>query len=134
MEIALPFWLFDTTSGADVTEVEEAAQRADADSKRRLCCHRCRHVITDAGQGMVFAGNRVHTRTNPAGITYDFACYRQAPGCAVDGPPTREHSWFPGYAWQVALCGDCGEHLGWRFRGRDGCFGLVLGRLVENAA
>jgi hypothetical protein len=33
-------------------------------------------------------------------------------GClALQGPPTAEHSWFPGYAWTVACCAVCGTHL-----------------------
>lgn len=28
---------------------------------------------------------------------------------------TAEHSWFPGYAWTIASCRECGQHLGWRF-------------------
>ena len=81
--------------------------------------------------GIVFNGNHIHSCTNPAGITYDFGCYRSAPGCAVVGPEVREHSWFAGYAWQIAVCGNCGEHMGWRFCGSDSFYGLVLGRLVE---
>jgi len=33
----------------------------------------------------------------------------------LQGRPTTEFSWFEGYSWQVAVCSECGEHLGWRF-------------------
>ena len=35
---------------------------------------------------------------------------------SAPGPPQQstEHSWFPGYAWTIALCTRCGAHLGWR--------------------
>jgi hypothetical protein len=29
--------------------------------------------------------------------------------------PTAEDSWFPGYAWSVAICSSCGNHFGWLF-------------------
>lgn len=31
------------------------------------------------------------------------------------GNPETEHSWFPGYAWTMVMCSDCGKHLGWYF-------------------
>lgn len=33
----------------------------------------------------------------------------------LHGAPTLEFSWFPGYTWQLALCGQCNAHLGWKF-------------------
>lgn len=27
----------------------------------------------------------------------------------------EEHSWFPGYAWRLAVCPQCGAHMGWTF-------------------
>ena len=33
----------------------------------------------------------------------------------LDGRPCAADSWFPGYAWTIAYCGRCFNHLGWRF-------------------
>ena len=30
---------------------------------------------------------------------------------ALQGEPTEEHSWFPGFAWTIVCCGRCGCHL-----------------------
>lgn len=31
------------------------------------------------------------------------------------GRPEVRDSWFPGYAWTIAICKNCQEHLGWKF-------------------
>lgn len=28
---------------------------------------------------------------------------------------STEFSWFPGYAWQIAVCKECDTHIGWKF-------------------
>ena len=28
---------------------------------------------------------------------------------------SKEDSWFPGYSWRIASCGECASHLGWLF-------------------
>mmetsp|Transcript_22356 Transcript_22356/g.44351 ORF Transcript_22356/g.44351 Transcript_22356/m.44351 type:complete len:539 (-) Transcript_22356:73-1689(-) len=33
----------------------------------------------------------------------------------VSGEATSEHSWFPGFCWQMANCRACQAHLGWAF-------------------
>ena len=33
----------------------------------------------------------------------------------LQGIPSTECSWFPGYAWQIAGCSRCHTHLGWRY-------------------
>lgn len=33
----------------------------------------------------------------------------------LHGRPCTEDSWFPGYAWTIASCARCLNHLGWRF-------------------
>ena len=38
----------------------------------------------------------------------------------IDGRPTEQHSWFPGYGWEVATCDVCRELLGWKFTGVRG--------------
>lgn len=33
----------------------------------------------------------------------------------LQGLPSTQDSWFPGYAWTIVSCPRCMSHLGWRF-------------------
>jgi len=99
---------------------------------RGLFCRACREWITAEGESVSVEGSSVHRRVNPAGVEFEFGCFRDAPGARVAGTPTAEHSWFPGYAWSFALCGGCLTHLGWFFEGAGPPFhGLILERLTQ---
>jgi len=99
---------------------------------RAIRCAMCGRAITTSAERTSVAGAQEHTRFNPGGHVFRFGCFRDAPGCRVAGGPTFEATWFSGYSWRYALCGGCGVHLGWRFEGPDGFFGLVLALLVED--
>jgi len=118
---------------ADETPPRAASRHQDAAGGRgrRLLCAGCRAPITDQAEAIEVAGAHHHRQTNPAGLTFDLACFARAPGCAETGPATAEHSWFPGYRWRIAVCRGCGGHLGWGFRGPDHFFGLIRPRLRE---
>jgi hypothetical protein len=106
---------------------EELAKRKSA-----LCCVQCQHVITEHAARLELAGGHLHVFTNPGGFVYEIALYEYA-DCVMHGPATTDYSWFPGYAWQLALCANCHEHLGWRYRktGSAAFYGLIRDRLVE---
>lgn len=97
-----------------------------------LRCDACGHPVTHPKERITLGGSHAHTCTNPRGIRFRLGCFREAPGCGQIGEETLEHTWFPGYAWRIALCNGCGVHLGWGFRARDGerFFGLILDRLA----
>lgn len=127
-----PFLFFDPR-GSTVLE-KAAATRAQEQEKKdkRLFCALCRHPITHQDERIEMAGGHRHTRTNPAGFTFTFGCFREAAGCTVVGAPTLEHTWFHGYAWRIALCAACEQHLGWRFQAPGDRFhGLILERLTS---
>lgn len=111
---------------------EDVKQDDMATRKRALCCVRCLHPITDHAAYMEHAGGHHHVFTNPGGITYELVLYAQA-NCVIHGPATTEFTWFAGYAWQLALCASCHEHLGWRYRrpGSGTFYGLIRDRLCE---
>jgi hypothetical protein len=69
---------------------------------------------------------------NPSGLRFTVACFASAPGCMPDGERSTVWTWFPGRAWQIALCKACGTHVGWSFHGSDVSpfHGLVRSRIV----
>ena len=100
--------------------------------EKRLFCAACRHSITHQDERIPVQGGHEHRFTNPHGITYQIGCYREAAGCSVVGESTAEFTWFPGYAWRIALCANCQTHLGWRFQKSGEYFhGLILNRLTS---
>lgn len=133
MDLALLPWLF-----FDPARKDEGGTRAQtsADQKekleKRLFCAACKLPVTDQNQRIAMLGAHAHSCVNPHGLTFHIGCFREAPGCAVAGEATTEHTWFPGYAWRVAACGRCGTHLGWQFEGGNGGFyGLIVRQLTS---
>ena len=83
---------------------------------------------------MDVAGAHVHDFSNPSGVPYRIGCFAAADGCAPAGARETFFSWFPGHAWQIALCAACTLHVGWSFTpdsGAAGFHGLILDRLAS---
>jgi hypothetical protein len=118
----------------DRTRREKRVRSRVADAPKhgpRLLCAACRCLVTYAIQRVSIDGAHEHCRTNPEGVIYRIGCYREAIGCTPLGRGTLEFTWFAGYAWRVALCKNCGAHLGWRFdAAADHFFGLIVDRLT----
>ncbi|MBI4954490.1 MAG: hypothetical protein HY908_20870 [Myxococcales bacterium] len=122
-------------AGGTAEAEDELRDEAATDRARRLLCAGCRSPVTDTAARVAIGGSHEHTFVNPSGYVFRIGCFRAAPGCTHVGDSSTEWSWFPGHAWQVALCGRCSVHLGWAFSadGREALFhGLVLDRLVED--
>lgn len=102
----------------------------DDEVNKKLVCTYCHFHITDSSEAIAQAGNHTHTFSNPAGFLYTVHCFASAPGCQHVGRPTVEHSWFSGFAWQLALCRSCQNHLGWHFVNSGTFYALIEGRTV----
>ncbi len=115
-----------------VTSKDDAGER-QPEKDDRLCCGACSHPITRKRAGISMQGAHEHQFTNPHGLTFRVGCYGEAPGCRPIGEATDEHTWFSGYAWRVAICGSCRQHLGWSFHGLDRgrFFALIVDRLAS---
>jgi len=112
------------------TGEEDAPQQHENEGPIR--CRFCLLPVTDRSLRAVKKDRFAHYCTNPAGITFQIGIFLRAPGCSVIGPAEERYSWFEGYAWRTAYCGNCGTHLGWRFEsaGNDSFFGLILPHLA----
>lgn len=113
--------------------LKQTGQAEQRHTAGRLYCAACKHPITGEDQRIAVRGTHEHSCTNPQEISFHIGCFRQAPGCISIGTATEEFTWFPGYAWRVALCNGCGRHLGWLFQqpGAGGFYGLILVQLAR---
>ena len=117
----------------------DSRKKSDEDpapEQEHLYCAVCRHTITQENHKISVQGKDEYTFFNPGGILFHIGCFQEAAGCVVQGVPTTEFSWFPGFSWQIAYCAACREHLGWLFSRDMGeyFFGLVLARLRSGSA
>jgi hypothetical protein len=109
--------------------VEEPELRADEEAWLR--CVACGHAIAREKARVEVDGRHVHTFVNPAGHEYTIRCFGEAPGCAGAGDESTFWSWFPGFAWRIALCARCGAQVGWSFRREASVFwGLIAERVA----
>ncbi len=108
----------------------ESEERTEEEKAYR--CIICGQNITTEKNRLPVQGQAEHTFTNPHGFVFTIGCFSEAPGCGTAGSPTTEFTWFPGYAWSYAVCGQCKIHLGWHFTGESGSFfGLILNRISK---
>jgi len=108
-------------------ETDRQTTTPDDDALR---CAVCDHRITDRAYRREMAGAHEHTFVNPAGFQFHIGCFVAAPGCKHVGATNEAFSWFPGWRWQVAICGNCHGHLGWIFRlGGEQFHGLITSAL-----
>jgi hypothetical protein len=129
-------YLTDSAGGSDYGAIstvgdEQSAEKSAALPKGRLLCVACGAPVSDDKERISIAGSHEHRFSNPHGMSFDIVCFASAAGCRQQGAATEEFTWFAGYGWQVAVCGSCGEHLGWRYRSLEhGFHGLIAKRLV----
>lgn len=119
----------------DSTRVFEKLLLSEKQAQTRrhspLLCRTCATLVTYAESEIEVAGSTRHECVNPSGTSFKVVCYDMVIACTPVGLPTEEHTWFAGYAWQIADCGSCGIHLGWRFRSHSHEFyGLVEDQLI----
>lgn len=60
--------------------------------------------------------------TNPHGVLHQTVTVSDllpskssAPRVLLEGRPTARDTWFDGFAWTIAYCARCDQHLGWKF-------------------
>jgi hypothetical protein len=112
----------------------EGAEDAEssADEEKWVRCAACGARLAPERARIEVNGRHEHEFMNPGGMRFVVACFATAPGCMPDGEPSTVWTWFPGRAWQIALCKGCGAHVGWSFHaaGSPSFHGLVRDRIV----
>lgn len=125
-------FLFDPSAEEEKKQSVKIKASDRPKKEQRLFCAACRHPVTHQDECIHVQGAHEHRHTNPHGVTYHFGCFRAAAGCAAIGELTTEYTWFPGYAWRIAMCANCHVHLGWRFQTEADLFhGLIIKRLTS---
>lgn len=110
-------------------EREEHTRTAE---EPRVFCGSCGHAVARAKDRIKMNGAYGHMFKNPAGIDYFVGTFREAAGIVAHGEASTVWSWFPSWAWRVAGCARCAEHLGWTFSREAGSFvALILDRVLE---
>ncbi|KAK2534580.1 Crbn [Columba livia] len=82
-----------------------------------LCCKQCQDTeITTKNEifSLSLCGPMA-AYVNPHGYIHETLTVYKACNLNLSGRPSTEHSWFPGYAWTIAQCRICGNHMGWKF-------------------
>jgi hypothetical protein len=109
----------------DLSDVDER-------SEPTLLCAACKNPLTRPSTGISVNGSHQHQFMNPDGARFQVRCFATVPGSTPVGPPSDVWTWFPGYAWQPALCRSCLGHVGWRYaRDASEFYALIRDRIVE---
>jgi cereblon len=86
------------------------------ESMDQLRCKRCLDIKARRSDMLVMsADGPISVFVNTHGYVHDTLTLQRASGLVVSGQPQTANSWFPGYAWVLAECSACTEHMGWRF-------------------
>jgi hypothetical protein len=123
-----------TDDAVDHAQKVKTRNTDDSDKKDFLRCIECQYPITRKSDRIQINEKHQHVFANPHGYIFQIGCFAQAPGCVIAGEETSYFSWFPGYTWRFAHCGQCLTLLGWAFRSNESQFlGLILDKLQESA-
>ncbi|CAL8382287.1 unnamed protein product [Boreogadus saida] len=82
-----------------------------------LCCKQCQDTEITT-KNMIFSLSLygpMAAYVNPHGYVHETLTVYNASNLNLVGWPSTMHSWFPGYAWTIAQCRNCGSHMGWKF-------------------
>lgn len=124
--------------GSDDAAAEREAESAEEESRAGLWCRACREWVADPDDAVSIHGEpTVRSFVNPHGFVHDVLTLSHAAGMLHGGPRVGADSWFPGYVWQIGVCGGCGAHLGWRYTAVSGAVpstfvGLRRAAVVES--
>ena len=85
----------------------------DTAEVQAIVCAPCEAALAERSD--VIPGERYPVYANPAGVVFELVLVSTAPGTRAVSAPVLEHTWFAGYAWQIAVCSACLAHVGWHY-------------------
>ncbi|CAM6036740.1 unnamed protein product [Sphagnum compactum] len=111
------------------------------ESMDQLQCKGCLALIARRSDMLVMsADGPISAYVNAHGYVHETLTLSKVRGLRLTGEPQTANSWFPGYAWVLAACSTCTEHMGWRFTAvsketRPRAFwGIRRSQLAENSS
>ncbi|BAT78365.1 hypothetical protein LR48_Vigan04g206700 [Vigna angularis] len=83
-------------------------------------CKSCETTIAKRSDMLVMSSEGpLSAYVNPGGYVHEIMTLYKANGLSLLGPAVAEYSWFPGYAWTIAICATCKTQMGWLFTARS---------------
>lgn len=99
---------------------------------RSIHCATCATYLTHSKHAIRVDAAHEHSFVNPQGYLYRIRCFGFVDNVSSAGEPSREFTWFSGYAWTVLLCRQCSQHVGWQFDAVSARFYvLIVDRVVD---
>lgn len=122
-----------TTGDGHAARGQGEGQGEGADRARPIRCRRCDGELCDERAIFSPLGGPVRQLfVNPTGRACEVLTVRDASPIVLYGISTLEATWFAGCSWQLALCGRCAGHVGWRYEGAvPSTAGAFFGLLCE---
>ena len=123
----------DTAGAPDAAPLGETDVELEAQDW--VCCVACGGRLARERTCIDVDGSHQHSFMNPSGLRFVVACFAAAPGCVAQGEPSTVWTWFPGRAWQIALCKACAVHVGWSFHASESSpfHALIADRIASEA-
>jgi len=124
--VRFSFWLvsnlpFDNAQRQKLLEVPDVTVRLNLELEwlkkiQHVRCLTCYHEVARAIDSAPLDSGDLSARfVNSHAFIHDVLTVSRATNVEAVGDPEIQHSWFPGYAWQIAYCASCHCHLGWKF-------------------
>ena len=115
-------------------ETADEQKSDDEEEEAHIVCRHCTHFLTQSSNRVSVDGAHTHVFSNPHGYVFEIVCFRNVTGVLHTGIITDDFSWFRGYGWRIAVCGNCRIHLGWGFSGdgREPFHALIVKHIAES--
>lgn len=88
--------------------------------ERHICCSGCETRLSSVESVFTVGGAEGATSAyvNDYGYIHQITTLRQVETeeILLNGPPSTENSYFPGYSWTICYCQSCAGLLGWMFQ------------------